>query len=84
MRLSDAELEYSDRARYQRIEGFVVLETVIDTGGGVESVRVMRGLRGCTVQAIRSIRQWKFKPAMLDGKPIKVYYTVTVKFALQR
>lgn len=54
--LARVQPEYTDRARQQRIEGTVILETVIDTDGKVTSVKVIQGLRGCTMEAIRAAR----------------------------
>jgi TonB family protein len=73
---------YSLRARHQRIEGAVILETIIGTDGRVADVRVLKGLRGLTMAAIRCLRQWRFEPARRDGEPVPVYFTVTVNFQL--
>jgi protein TonB len=74
--------EYSARAKFQRIQGTVVLETIIGTDGLIESSRVVQGLRGYTVQAIRAARQWRFEPATFEGRPVPVYFTLTGNFAL--
>ena len=75
--------EYTDRARYKRAEGLVVLRTIIDTNGNVVYVKVEQALRGCTQEAIESVRQWKFEPATLDGVPVPVFFTLTVNFQLR-
>ena len=56
---------------------------MVDTTGKVVFVRVGQALRGCTVEAIKCVRQWKFQPATFNGKPIPVFYTVTVNFELR-
>jgi outer membrane biosynthesis protein TonB len=33
---------------------------------------------------VEAIQQWRFKPAMMSGRPVKVYYTLTVNFTIQR
>jgi protein TonB len=57
----------------------VILEVVIDERGNVIGSRVMKGLpMGLDLAAEEAVRQWRFKPATQYGKPVKVYYTVTV------
>jgi TonB family protein len=38
---------------------------------------------GLTEAAVEAIQKWKFKPATLGGRPVNVYYTLTVQFQLQ-
>ena len=35
-------------------------------------------------EALEALRQWRFAPAKLEGKPVKVYYVITINFALRR
>jgi outer membrane biosynthesis protein TonB len=37
-----------------------------------------------TYEALEALRQWRFEPAKMEGKPVKVYYVVTINFALKR
>jgi len=76
--------EYTEIARKARIEGFVVLEAVIDREGNVTEVRVIKPLpMGLDAQAVNAIRKWKFKPGTLNGQPVPVYYNLTVNFTLE-
>lgn len=76
--------EYTEEARLARIQGVVIVQTVIDAEGNVESAKVLRGLgNGLSGQAVEAIRSWKFEPATLHGVPIPVYYNVTVNFRLE-
>jgi TonB family protein len=59
--------------------GIVVLEAVINTKGRVENVRVLRSTsKGSARAAVKVVRQWRYRPATLHGKPIPVYLTVVV------
>jgi TonB family protein len=75
---------YPEEARQARIQGVVILQTIIDTVGNVTDVRILKGLpSGLTEAAVEAVSSWRFKPATLDGKPVAVYYLVTVSFSVQ-
>jgi protein TonB len=63
----------------------VIVEAVIDEQGRVTDVRILRGLpMGLDREAVAAVRQWRFTPATLQGKPVKVYFSLTVNFRIQR
>jgi TonB family protein len=75
---------YTEEARLGRVQGVVILEAVIDEQGDVHSVRVLKGLPlGLSESASDTARQWKFKPAVMDGEPVAVFLNLTVRFSLQ-
>lgn len=75
---------YPKVALRARIQGDVVLQAVIDERGRVSDVRVLRGLpMGLDQAAVDTVQGWTFEPAKLNGRSVKVYYTLTVKFQLQ-
>ncbi len=75
---------YTEPARRARLEGTVILEAIIDTEGRVTAVRVLRSLPlGLEQSAVEAVRQWRFRPARLNGQPRNVYFTLTVNFELQ-
>jgi TonB family protein len=76
--------ETTEEARqHQGFSGTVILETVIDKDGRVGDVRLLKGQPyGLSEKAIDAVKQWTFKPATLDGKPVKVYYVLTVNFKI--
>ena len=76
---------YTENARRAGVQGAVILEAVIDEQGNVTDVRVLRGLpMGLDREAVSAVQQWKFKPAMMASKPVKVYFNLTVNFTIQR
>ncbi len=60
--------------------GTVVLEVALDDQGAITDVRVVRGIPSLTEPAERSVRQWKFKPAQLDGAPARSRIVVAFSF----
>jgi protein TonB len=75
---------YTEPARRARTEGMVILEAIIDTSGRVTAVRVLRSLPfGLEQSAVEAVRQWRYRPALLNGRPQSVYFTLTVHFDLQ-
>ncbi|HET7710351.1 MAG TPA: TonB family protein [Thermoanaerobaculia bacterium] len=75
---------YSDEARKARIQGDVMVEAVIDESGAVVDANVIKPLpAGLDQAALDAVKQWRFRPATLAGKPVKVIFTVTVSFRLQ-
>lgn len=67
-----------------RMAGVFIAEAVIDAKGNVSRVRILKGFGPkFDPAALASLRQWKFKPATLDGKPVAVYYTLTTNIHLQ-
>jgi TonB family protein len=69
--------------RHPGFSGTVIVETIIDTEGRVTNVRVLKGQpMGLTETAVDAVKQWTFKPATLAGKPVKVYYVLTVNFKI--
>lgn len=75
---------YTELARRSGTQGTVIVEAIIDEQGRVTNVRVLRGLpMGLDQAAVDAIQQWRFKPATLADRPVKVYYTLTVNFTIQ-
>jgi protein TonB len=76
---------YPEDARKERIEGLVVIQARIDETGKVVRTRLLHGVDPALDQAaVDSIRAWRFEPALLDGKPVAVYYNLTVNFRLDK
>lgn len=75
--------EYTLAARRARIQGVVIVEVTIDTEGNVNVVKVLKPLpMGLDRMAVDAVKEWKFRPATLRGKPVEVFYNLTVNFRL--
>lgn len=80
---SRIEPQYPEAARKARMEGVVILEAIITADGNVEDVRVLKSVNPLLdASAVRAVQQWKYKPATLNGRAVRVYLTVTVTFRL--
>lgn len=81
--ISQPQPRYPEPARRARIQGSVQVEAIIDRNGNVTDVKLRSGLPfGLSESALVAVKQWKFEPATLNGKNVAVFYTLTVKFAL--
>ena len=61
--------------------GTVVLEASIDSDGEVQHVKVISDSEGFNSSALEAIKEWKFKPAMLAGKPVPSVVPVAFSFS---
>ncbi len=74
---------YPEEARKNRIQGSVILSTIVDDKGNVEKVEPVESPDPLlTDAAIEAVRKWTYRPATKNGKPVKVRMTVTVAFKL--
>lgn len=75
---------YTEEGRQSRTQGVVILEAVVDTAGNVDDVKVLKGLpNGLSEEAVQTASTWKYRPALLDGKPVAVFLNLTIRFSLQ-
>ena len=73
---------YPPEAGRERIEGTVVLMAVIGKDGAVRDVRVESGLPLLAQAAIDAVKQWRYKPYLLNGEPTEVDSQITINFTL--
>lgn len=77
--------KYPPSAQYAKLEGQVVIQAIVDQTGQVHCGRPLKALpQGLTEAALEAVSRWRFKPAELEGRPVKVYYNLTVNFSLQK
>jgi protein TonB len=75
--------EYSEEARKAKYQGTCVLWLIVGPDGKPRDIKVARALgMGLDQKAIEAVRNWKFEPAMKDGKPVAVQINVEVNFRL--
>jgi len=82
--IHDVAPQYPPEAGRARIEGTVVLLAVIGTDGSVKDVRVENGLPILVQAAIDAVKQWRYKPYLVDGEPVEVDSRITINFTLTR
>jgi protein TonB len=77
------EPEFSEEARKAKVAGNVLVNLWVDTNGNPSHVRVIRGVgMGLDEKAVEAVRQYRFKPAMENGKPVLVELNVEVNFQI--
>lgn len=75
--------EFSEEARKAKFSGNVEVYLIVDEQGNPTHVRVVRDVgMGLGEKAVEAVRQYKFKPAMQNGKPVKVDMYVDVNFQI--
>jgi TonB family protein len=82
--LHRVEPEYPEEARQQEIQGLVVLDVHTRLDGTVGEVRLISGQRLLADAAIAAVKQWQFKPRMVQGQPVEMHTTITLNFSLPR
>jgi periplasmic protein TonB len=82
--IHDVPPQYPPEAGRERIEGTVVLLAVIGTDGKVEDVEVESGLPILAQAAIEAVKQWRYKPYLLNGAPVEIDSRITINFTLAR
>src|ERR1700728_1391591 len=73
---------YPPSARQARIQGQVVLHAVISKDGSIENLTLVSGHPMLAPAAIEAVKQWKYRPYLLNGEPIEVDTEVLVNFTL--
>jgi protein TonB len=60
----------------------VLLQAIISKEGTIENLRVLSGHPMLTAAAIDAVRQWRYRPYVLNGAPVEVETQITVNFSL--
>jgi periplasmic protein TonB len=77
------EPEFSEEARKAKFMGVVTVNLIVDTKGLPQNVHISRGVgMGLDEKALEAVRQYRFKPAMENGKPVPVQVNVEVNFQI--
>lgn len=82
-KIHDVQPVYPGIARSARAQGTVVLEAIISKDGSVTNVRVLRSIAMLDQAAIDAVRQWRYTPPTLNGRPVDVVMNVRVSFQLR-
>jgi len=81
--LTKAVPQYPPAAKKAKIQGTVVLSVVIGDDGNVENIQVVSGPNELQQSSIDAVRQWTYKPYLLNGNPVEVKTTIHVIYSLE-
>jgi TonB family protein len=84
--VTQVKADYTQEAKDHRIEGTVLLESVVKSDGSVGAVAVVQSLDsvfGLDREAVKAMRQWEFKPGTKEGKAVAVKVVVEMTFSLK-
>ncbi len=82
-KVKDVRPVYPEIAREARVQGTVIVEARIEPDGTVSDARILRSIPLLDQAALDAVEQWRFRPTLLDGKPVPVIVTLTVNFRLE-
>ncbi|MBZ5657145.1 MAG: energy transducer TonB [Acidobacteriia bacterium] len=74
---------YPPLARQARVQGLIVLQAEISKEGTIQNLQLISGHPMLAPAAIEAVKQWRYKPYVINGKPVAVETQVTVDFALK-
>ena len=74
---------YPPLARTARVQGKVLLQAQISKSGDIQNLTVISGHPMLVPNAIQAVRQWKYRPYLLNGEAVEVDTTIEVNFTLQ-
>ena len=73
---------YPDLAREAGVDGSVLVQALVGKDGRVKDTRVVKSIPMLNESAVNAVKQWVFKPALSNNKPVAVWVAVPVKFSL--
>jgi TonB family protein len=76
--------KYPVEAKKKRVQGKVFLDVIISKEGRVESTRLVSGPALLVQSAVDAVKQWEYKPTLLNGKPVAVESEVLVHYTLSK
>jgi protein TonB len=78
--INRVEPQYPQMAKIAHVQGDVVLQALISKNGAIENLRAISGHPILIQAAMDAVKQWRYKPYLLNGEPVEVETTITVKF----
>lgn len=85
--ISDVKPKYTPEALQAKIQGTVMMTTVVRTDGTASDIRITKSLDtkyGLDKQAVAALRQWRFEPGLKDGKRVPVRVDIEMRFTLKK
>ncbi len=80
LKIHDVTPPYPQMARIAHIQGDVLLQATISKTGVIENLRAVQGHPILIQAAMDAVKQWKYKPYILNGEPVEVETTIKVQF----
>lgn len=79
-------LKYPEKAMAEKVEGTVALEFIVEKDGWISNIKVLRSVsEECDAEAVRVVSYMpKWKPATVDGRPVRCRYVQPIKFVLPK
>ena len=74
---------YPKLASLTHMQGNVMMQAVISKEGTVESVHVLKGHHLLRSAATNAVRTWRYRPYLVNGRPVEVATIVSVEFTLE-
>lgn len=74
--------DYPDLARSANVDGTVLVQALVGKDGRVKDAKVVKSIAMLDAAAVAAVRQWVFKPALSNNKPVAVWVAVPVRFTL--
>jgi TonB family protein len=75
--------DYPEEARRAHVDGVVLIHALVDREGRVRDARVVKSIPMLDEAAEKAVRQYVFKPALVNQKPVAAWVAVPVRFSLQ-
>ena len=83
LKIHDAKPHYPREAQKMGIQGDVILQATIDTKGNLANLKVLQGDPILVKAAVDAVKQWRYRPYILNGEPVDVDTTIKVQFHLR-
>ena len=81
-KIKDVKPVYPEEAQRAKVQGIVIMETIIGTDGTIQEAKILRGVELLDKAALDAVMQWRYTPTLLNGEAVEVIMTVTVTFTL--
>ena len=83
-KISGSTPKYPEEAKKARVQGTVVLNALIGNNGSIKNLEVASGPEQLQKSSLDAVRQWKYKPFLLNGEPVAVKTTINVVYTLAK
>jgi protein TonB len=81
-RISGRDPVYTQEAREAKVEGFALVRCVIEIDGFVTHCEIVKAMPFMSDEILGAVKTWRFTPALRDGHPVRVLYTIPIRLRL--